>query len=207
MTVTAFDPGRPMPLIIPGPSKKTVPIAAPRIIDMFDGTLLVTPLDASGQPIGPGVRVDKKAYGDCRSATSNTIVYQDLDHLKRAQGAYACYVTEPTDGTDATRNPIGFVPGMSRGHLIARSLGGDGGDLRNLVPIYQNRPNSAFMYHRVEKFVRSRVAADQVVYYQVTPLYKGNDLIPYQIDLFVGSSDGDEFACTIENDPYGATNC
>lgn len=59
----------------------------------------------------------------------------------------------------------------ARGHLLAKTLGGSGGNARNLVPLMQNRANLR-MYHAFESKVRYAVANIGVaVEYSVTPVY------------------------------------
>ena len=83
-------------------------------------------------------------------------------------------------GTDARNHlrPPGFISGAdphqhNRGHLVARSLGGSGRTMENLVTLFRivNHPR---MYEQYEKPVRERVEGCDIVDYVVTPDY--NDL-------------------------------
>ncbi|WUH64387.1 DNA/RNA non-specific endonuclease [Streptomyces sp. NBC_00441] len=71
--------------------------------------------------------------------------------------------------------------GLNRGHLLARQLGGDGHDLRNLVPLY-SRVNHPEMY-RYESAIEKRVQSGETIYYQVIPHYEGNSAIPDYLTL------------------------
>lgn len=70
---------------------------------------------------------------------------------------------------------------LNRGHLLARSLGGDGTDLRNLVPLYA-RVNSPRM-SRYESALEKRVQTGETIYYQVIPHYPGESPVPDYLTL------------------------
>lgn len=53
-------------------------------------------------------------------------------------------------GTHASVRISGEGPGVARGHLLGRALGGSGGDVRNLVPLAHTFSNLR-QYHLLEK--------------------------------------------------------
>ncbi len=88
--------------------------------------------------------------------------------------------------------PVGYGAsrlGHHRGHLLARELGGDGTDLRNLVPLYA-KVNSRTM-RGYEDALAKRVKTGETIYYQVTPHYSGENPVPDYLDLrWVGNRAG-----------------
>ncbi|MFG2417185.1 LamG-like jellyroll fold domain-containing protein [Streptomyces goshikiensis] len=164
--------------------------------------------------------------GGCKTGNS-AIYYMPLDELGRAQGARAClnkgdynylddngnwkYDTEPTNltgtgtefpfdaNTGWNHQPRGWKTkqGMQRGHLIAKSLGGSGEDLRNLVPLY-NKANSPDMSN-YERNIARRVQRGETVYYSVTPEYSGDNPVPVRVHLgWIGDREGAGYA-VVEN--------
>jgi hypothetical protein len=122
----------------------------------------------------------------------------------RAMGADACYTNRviPPGGSPATYNPDGLRDPLIRGHLIAHSLGGDGGNRDNIVPITQNPTNVQNMYHRMEKDVLKHVRAGETVYYQVVPLYNGDSVVPYALVMTAQSDTGWKEQMKFENWDY-----
>lgn len=97
--------------------------------------------------------------------------------------------------------PAGFggqAQGHARGHLLGNQLGGSGSDPRNLVTIYQNPVNHPLM-SSIEANVRKAVEGGQIVNYRVTPIYKGNNLIPCGITIRAEGSGGLNIYETILN--------
>lgn len=88
-------------------------------------------------------------------------------------------------GTSANRRiiPPGFTDGtvQARGHLIANVLGGSGNTPRNLTTLWSNA-NYPVM-RRFEAEVQRAVEAGQTVRYQVTPIYRGSELIPRGVTM------------------------
>ena len=113
------------------------------------------------------------------------IVYEDLDSLKRPQGAYALLKKNMINtGTPANRDvrPPGFVSGTSpyfhsRGHLIGRQLGGSGDEPKNLATLYQNPVNTPYMT-TYENQVRDALEKGDTVFYKVTVEYEGDNVFP-----------------------------
>ena len=120
--------------------------------------------------------------------------YGELDSSGRPTGIDAT-ITEDMikTGTPASQSikPTGFggqAAGHARGHLFVKQLGGSGTDPRNLVTLYQNPTNHPVM-SSVEVRVRKAVESGETVRYIVTPIYKGNDLIPIGITIDATGSD------------------
>ncbi|MER7672372.1 RHS repeat-associated core domain-containing protein [Kitasatospora sp. NPDC096128] len=163
---------------------------------------------------------------DCAAGNSATY-YMPLDNMGRAQGAMAClakgdynyvndkgnwaYDTEDTNivGT-ATEFPInwdhipqGYYGGkiLHRGHLLARQLGGDGNDLRNLVPLYAavNTPTMKGYEDRLA----ARIQGGETYFYSVVPEYEGESKIPVSVTLRWAGSFGDSDTVVLKNRPKG----
>nr|WP_262387273.1 LamG-like jellyroll fold domain-containing protein [Streptomyces sp. TRM49041] len=86
-----------------------------------------------------------------------------------------------------------------RGHLLARSLGGDGRDLRNLVPLYAN-VNSVTM-KAYEIALEKRTQTGETIYYQVTAHYEGNRPMPDYLNLQWVGDVGGSGSVRIDNVP------
>ncbi|MFE0024920.1 DNA/RNA non-specific endonuclease [Amycolatopsis sp. NPDC059021] len=155
---------------------------ANRIIDVGAESLLylraVQALGNGGPnavPLGSGKDDDNPCggwvdYGPPVSATGN-----------RATGIVAklCAPLPSGTRTDIDVAPEGHTKTDGRGHnydklhLLAKSLGGSGSDLRNLVTGYANAVNRSQMT-RVERAVRKAVEGGEQIYYRVTPIYIEN---------------------------------
>ncbi|TQJ57757.1 RHS repeat-associated protein [Streptomyces sp. SLBN-115] len=144
--------------------------------------------------------------------------YLPLDGLGRAQGMFAClnggdfnYITDgddewvlDTDPTEivGTRTeypinkehiPQGYYGGgtVHRGHLLGRQLGGDGEDLRNLVPLYRD-VNTPLMKGYEDKLA-ARLRTEETIYYEVIPHYEGKSGMPdYLILTWAGNKKGSD---------------
>lgn len=118
------------------------------------------------------------------------IVYKDLVGPKQQRPGIRAIITKDIldTGTDANRGirPPGFVDGdagHSRGHLLAKRLGGSGDDARNLVTIHQTPTNSPQM-RDLEGEVYSLVAEGKTVEYHVKPNYRSElGEIPHSITI------------------------
>lgn len=70
-----------------------------------------------------------------------------------------------------------------RGHLLARVLGGDGADPRNLVPLYHVR-NNLPMYQDFERTVQRYVERGNNVHVTITPRYTEDPGVPAALRVF-----------------------
>lgn len=138
-------------------------------------------------------------HNDCGS-----VKYGELDSLGRATGVEAV-ITQDMIGTGSPAKssirPAGFggqAQGYARGHLLGNQLGGSGSDPRNLTTIYQNPVNHPVM-SSVEASVRKAVEGGQVVNYNVTPIYKGNNLVSRGITIRATGDNGFSIYQTILN--------
>lgn len=136
-------------------------------------------------------------------ATGN-IDYGSVNQNNQALGIEATITKDMLNtGThaDGDIRPPGFVNGRthnhSRGHLLARMLGGTGDDIKNLVTLYQNRTNSPVM-RDFEQAVYDAVDKGEVVNYKVTPIYDGDGL-PTSVAISARGSNGFEMDITIMN--------
>jgi DNA-entry nuclease len=114
------------------------------------------------------------------------IVYGPLDHLGRATGASATITRAMLhSGTRAASwlKPPGFHDGASqhRAHLISKLLGGTGRDMRNLTTMFK-KANTPVM-RTFESRIAEAVRGGQVVRYQVTPIFRGNEPIARGVTL------------------------
>lgn len=113
-------------------------------------------------------------------------------------------ITEDMIGTGSAASPSIHPPGFesganhARGHLLARALGGSGGDPRNLVTLYQQYANSPNMWH-FERKVRDAVLNGETVNYRVVPIYTGNNPIPIGITIAGRGSGGFHLDVSIHN--------
>ena len=112
----------------------------------------------------------------------------ELDALGRSTGASATITRETLrTGTKASSSAKvagygGRAAGHGKGHLIGRLLGGSGDDARNLTTLYQNPANTPVM-SGFERQIARAVEGGQTVRYQVTPIYRGSELVPRAVTL------------------------
>ncbi len=143
------------------------------------------------------------------------IVYGELDSLGRATGAIA-KITKimPSAGSDVPQSikPSGFINGKSpkkggaghaRGHLIAKQLGGDGTDPRNVVTLYQNPVNNSSM-KKAENRIRIRRDLGETIYLSVIPLYLSNESMPHSIRMIAYGNKGYKLNINILNNLKGS---
>jgi hypothetical protein len=130
--------------------------------------------------------------------------YGSVNAAGQAQGIEATITRKMLDTgstAESSIRPPGFVSGAqnhSRGHLLARMLGGRGDDERNLVTLYQQDTNSPVMSD-FERQVYLAVDAGEVVNYRVTPIYEEGGPIPTSVALQARVSDGLDISVTIVN--------
>ncbi|MEU9661586.1 DNA/RNA non-specific endonuclease [Streptomyces chartreusis] len=95
--------------------------------------------------------------------------------------------------------PQGYYGGgtLHRGHLLGRQLGGDGDDLRNLVPLYAD-VNTPLM-RGYEDALAKRLSRGETLYYQVIPHYPGNDPIPDYLTMTWSGSSGNSDSKRLDN--------
>ncbi len=67
-------------------------------------------------------------------------------------------------------------------------LGGSGNDGRNLVTIYQSMNNSTMK--RLEYQMSKAIAQNEVLDVTITPIYKGNELIPVGLTIDAKGNNG-----------------
>ena len=136
-------------------------------------------------------------------ASAGTAV-NELDALGRATGASATITREMLrTGTKATAQVAGYggqAAGHGKGHLIARLLGGRGDDARNLTPLFQNPANTPVM-SSFERQIAKAVESGQTVRYQVTPIYRGSELVPRAVTLSARGSGGFRLNVSVLNKP------
>lgn len=145
-----------------------------------------------GELAGEGSEKFQEQSSDSNgNSKSGSIVYDELDSLRRATGIEAT-IDSTMIGTGTKANSSIYPPGFegggpgsaghARGHLLGKQLGGSGDDPRNLVTLYQNPVNSPIM-RDYETSVRTVVENGEAVNYKVTPIYKGDDLVPMGITI------------------------
>lgn len=178
-----------------------------------DGALLIGGLaDAAtmgaafGGPQVSARTAPPKRQPDPPAMTRKSIRLRDLNGQGQAQGVNAT-ITEPMlgSGTKAywRRRPPGWKGNgntykESRGHLLARELGGSGKDMRNLVTITQNKANLPYM-SSFEGEVARRIREGEVMEYSATPLYCEGVLPPSSILLQAYGSRGAPIARIAQN--------
>lgn len=156
-----------------------------------------------------------QAQLDPASWKSNHVEYSQLDRLNRTSAPATAYlearnVANDELRTEQTVKPTGWHQKfdshhqaiINRGHLIAYSLSkgitvngnydpsqqsGDQNNLKNLFT------ETAFTNQRLQTIyetkVRNALKAGKKVIYQVQPVFKGNDLMPYGVHLQAISTD------------------
>jgi DNA/RNA non-specific endonuclease/Bacterial TSP3 repeat len=139
-------------------------------------------------------------------ATPGT-AYGELDALGRPTGAAATIDRSLLrTGTSADRSirPPGYEPGatppLARGHLVAKLLGGSGGDARNLVTLIQNPTNTPVM-SAFERQIATAVEDGQVVKLTAQPIYRGAEAMPRAVTLSARGSGGFQLDVTVLNQP------
>lgn len=119
----------------------------------------------------------------------------------------------PSAGTEvpASIKPAGFINGISpkkggaghaRGHLIAKQLGGDGTNLRNVVTLYQNPVNNSSM-KKAENQIRMKRDLGETIFLSVIPLYIDNSGLPYSIRMIAYGDRGYRLDINILNNLKG----
>ena len=130
----------------------------------------------------------------------------ELDALGRSTGASATITREMLrTGTKASQSVKvagygGRAARHGKGHLIGRLLGGSGDDARNLTTLYQNPANTPVM-SGFERQIARAVEGGQTVRYQVTPIYRGSELVPRAVTLSARGSGGFRLNVTVLNKP------
>ena len=134
------------------------------------------------------------------------IRYGNLNGIGQASGVTAT-LTEPMLGTGTKANWRRTPPGWqgngreyneARGHLLAKRLGGSGGDVRNLVTLTHRGANTPQM-QGFENNVARRVAGGEVVEYSATPMYDNGALPPSSVLVTAYGSRGMPSARFIPN--------
>ncbi|MGA5026522.1 DNRLRE domain-containing protein [Streptomyces griseoincarnatus] len=161
----------------------------------------------------------------CLNGGQTWVFYQPLDDQGRATGMHAClnkgdfnYSKDNGEAAfpdnDATAiwgskapwpvedwgdNPKGIKSGMHRGHLLARQLGGDGEDRRNLVPLYA-RVNTPEM-RDIETEIAERIQGNETILYSVIPDYGSGGNVPTSLTLTAVGNKGYRLNYPLINQP------
>jgi len=149
------------------------------------------------KPVGTSVVADATKQG-------GQAIYQGVDNLGRPTGITARITPDMirtgTKAAESIRPPgfLGGAAGQARGHLLAKVLGGSGTEGRNIVALIQNPVNAPAM-RGFESAVQTAVESGRTVDYVVTPLYKGDELMPAAVQIVATSSEGLEIAGTVLN--------
>ncbi|RMC34929.1 DUF4781 domain-containing protein [Paracoccus alkanivorans] len=178
-------------------------VAAPRSLDDILTDRVANGEIAIGLPDGmtPVTRPDASAQAE--------VDYGSINAKGQALGIEATLTKEWVDrdsGTSADGDirPPGFPPPgvknhpFSRGHLLAKRLGGSGDIPENLVTLYQSPANSP-VHSDFERVVYDAVQAGETVSYRVTPIYEDGDLKPTALAISARGSEGLEFDITLFN--------
>lgn len=174
-------------------------VAAPRSVDD-----IIAQRVANGD-ITNGVPAHLAPLAAPATGAPARIDYGTLNAQGQAQGIEATITPDILDtGTHAKSSirPPGFINGNyenhSRGHLLARRLGGSGSEEANLVTLYQQDTNSPVMSD-FEDAVYRAVDAGETVNYKVTPIYEDGQLMPVAVALQARGDQGLDIAVTIIN--------
>lgn len=150
------------------------------------------PLPPRTQVLPPMVTRPSSRLGALNAKGQATGVSATLTRSTIGGGTKANRKLEPPDWESDS--------GLSRGHLLARQLGGTGKDMRNLVTIKQNPTNDPQM-RRFEDEMKRRVLAGEVIDYFVKPLYSDAALRPAAIVMTALGSRGEPKGVVIQNPP------
>jgi len=120
-------------------------------------------------------------------------VYQEAGRpVGVASGAEACFVGgHPSKGPRTRVTPPGWVTGLVRSHLIARSLGGDGRRYDNMVPFCPG--DNRRMWDLYESIVKTRTEMKETVYYRVEPKYEPGNPVPISIHIVIAGEEMGEW--------------
>ncbi|HEV2756653.1 MAG TPA: DNA/RNA non-specific endonuclease [Actinomycetota bacterium] len=132
--------------------------------------------------------------------TVGSIHYSGINNWRR--GVMTAEITPDMLGTGSPPSvPIsGWTDGYARGHLLARSLGGDGADVRNLVPIAHVATNVTEMWHTVEKpiWTHLRTAGNEghrVKYTVAVDYAAGRNVVPKTLRFHARCYDENGIKC------------
>lgn len=174
-------------------------VAAPRSLNQKIDQHLAT--GAIARQLPPGL---EPATVPNATDTAN-IDYGTLNDIGQAQGISATLTRDLLDSKIGTKadgdiHPPGWEGGAanhSRGHLLAKWLGGSGSTKENLVTLFQRDANSPVMSD-FEEAVYEAVKAGEVVNYKVTPIYDGAGM-PVSVAMSARGSDGFKMDVTVVN--------
>ena len=107
---------------------------------------------------GISLPLDQNAYGRTVRIADGTVMYGSITNWRRQgiESIITAKMIAANAGTPAGVRISGEGPGCARGHLLARSLGGDGNDVRNLVPLAHEFTNLQ-QYQQIERMVLHHV--------------------------------------------------
>ncbi|MFF4283955.1 MULTISPECIES: DNA/RNA non-specific endonuclease [Streptomyces] len=133
-----------------------------------------------GRAAGPGVRAP---------AAPIPSYCKPLDALGRATGVQTTITSEMLENKGSPpgrriKPPgwLGEAAGHTRGHLLARSLGGDGRAPANIAIMYEKANN--VVMEKLEQLIAETVRTRGPVEYSATPVYRNpEDLIPAGIHI------------------------
>ncbi|SMO45769.1 DUF4781 domain-containing protein [Paracoccus laeviglucosivorans] len=132
------------------------------------------------------------------------IDYGSLNAAGQAQGIEATITRDILDTGSKAQSSIeppgwgGGAANHSRGHLLARMLGGSGSEEANLVTLFQQNTNSPVMSD-FERLVYEAVDAGETVNYRVTPIYEEGQAMPTAVALQARGDQGLDISVTIIN--------
>lgn len=158
-----------------------------------------------GAPIGRRMTAPPKSLSG-PSLAQAPIRYRGVNENNQAGGSSSMVTSEMLGtGKRAKRSlsPPGWqgngrVYNEARGHLHAKSLGGRGDSLEEVVTLTQTGANSPQM-SKFERGVALRAKAGEVVDYSVTPIYDSGVLPPALMFLMASGTRGNPRATIITN--------
>ncbi len=194
---------------------RAVSITVLLLLLCFGGVFWLSPSQRDSDLSGWQTQVDRTPHGTLVFTGKKTLVLEPVDRLGRAQGAHiqlrerdeprqkrASRITVDPVGWHNYKLPYGDGSQkawlMSRGHLVGYQFSGLNSERRNLVPMTNwlnagnyrgmddSNSNSMLYYeNRLDDWLAQH--PNDWLDYEVSPIYKGSELIPRQIRLrFVG---------------------
>jgi RHS repeat-associated protein len=149
-----------------------------------------------------------------RYAWGGSVRYKGTDHLGRPTGISACIRKEMViqQGTEAGSmwtkgwRGHGTLFNEGRGHLLANSLGGAGKGPdapHNLVTLTQNPTNHPHMYEMFEEPTAAAAMKDEIIQYDVTPVYEGTNPVPIRLEFEAFGNKGFSLSGWLDNPAAG----
>jgi hypothetical protein len=144
-------------------------------------SVLYMPLDDSGRASGMTACLTNGGFDYLKPDGSR--VFGNASAIEGSATIYDPKLKGKTPGLwESAPKDWSLGSGLDRGHLLARQLGGDGTDKRNLVPLYAD-VNRIDMREQESIVAEALAAPEATVFYSVVPNYDRDSGIPTSITM------------------------